>query len=166
MSRTHIGPVEQHPGHPETIEGHADALARLAEQALRVEEITDRSFDTATAHWAGLGAAELLTAPASVKQRVATGSEALMWASTTLRYWANRVREFNRVVDSIENRWPDPTRLVVGGVALPVDGLLHSRTVDSSSDRNGGTPTRSTSSRASARWRPCSRTAPPWPTYG
>lgn len=125
MSRTHIGPVEQHPGHPETIEGHADALARLAEQALRVEEITDRSFDTATAHWAGLGAAELLTAPASVKQRVATGSEALMWASTTLRYWANRVREFNRVVDSIENRWPDPTRLVVGGVALPVDGLLH-----------------------------------------
>lgn len=55
MSREHIGPMERHPGHPETIEQHARELSHLAEQALRVEATTDRTFEAATAHWEGLG---------------------------------------------------------------------------------------------------------------
>lgn len=122
MSREHIGPMERHPGHPETIEQHARELSHLAEQALRVEATTDRTFEAATAHWEGLRAYELLTAPLPVKRRVAAGSEALAWAAAALHYWADRVRSFNQVVADLELRWHLPPRSLNPNASLPTGG--------------------------------------------
>lgn len=171
MSREHIGPMERHPGHPETIEQHARELSHLAEQALRVEATTDRTFEAATAHWEGLGAYELLTAPLPVKRRVAAGSEALAWAAAALHYWADRVRSFNQVVADLELRWHLPPRSLNPNASLPTGGpsLLSSPSIlrsssphtGKSSGRNGGAPTRPTSRKASNKSRRCSGRAPP-----
>ena len=119
MSRAHIAPVEQHPAKPEIIDEHARELARLAEQALRTDELTQRAFEPATAHWEGLGAHELFTAPVRIKRRVAAGSEALAWAAAALHYWAERVRTFNQVVADIQDRWSATLRPVIAGVPVP-----------------------------------------------
>lgn len=125
MSRAHIAPVEQHPAKPEIIDEHARELARLAEQALRTDELTQRAFEPATAHWEGLGAHELFTAPVRIKRRVAAGSEALAWAAAALHYWAERVRTFNQVVADIQDRWSATLRPVIAGVPVPLDGVVH-----------------------------------------
>lgn len=108
MSRHDIGPIERYPASPERIEARAGELGRLAGQALAEERVTGRTFAPATAHWEGVGAAELLTAPLPLQRWARAASEALMWAALALRLWASRVRDFNQRVADIKTRWPAP----------------------------------------------------------
>jgi hypothetical protein len=98
-------PFDRHPADPGVLEETAAALARLADQAIDQREATLAAFDPARGGWDGVAASELQHAPDGVQQDAYEVSSAVFWGSVPLRYWADRVTQFNAKVAEIEERY-------------------------------------------------------------
>lgn len=97
-------PFDRHGALPGVLEVRARELARLAEEATDHQAVTDRAFQPAVASWEGVAAPELAEAPAPVREQVSRVASQLCWAAVSLRYWADQVRTFNRIVEELWER--------------------------------------------------------------
>jgi uncharacterized protein YukE len=96
-----MAPFEKHPASPEAVEQHAKQLESQANVTLSEKAATDAAFTPALENWEGMAADELRNAPEPVRQTAYNMSTNLAWSALPLRYWADRVRDFNAKVDQI-----------------------------------------------------------------
>lgn len=98
-----LAPFDDHPASLSELDELAGRFVRLADRGVDQDAVTAQRASLAEAHWDGLAAPELRSAPQPVRNQAQEAVGALAWVSGPLWYWRDQIQRFNSRVSQIQN---------------------------------------------------------------
>ncbi|MGA8115359.1 MAG: hypothetical protein WCA46_16975, partial [Actinocatenispora sp.] len=94
-------PFEKHTADVGSLESCGAGLLKNAGGAVDNADATRRAYSPAIASWNGMCAPELQAAGLPIQASAQASNAALAWAAVVTRYWAAKIKSFNKRVDHI-----------------------------------------------------------------